>query len=495
MMARLREAWQLIRAAASDFSEDKASQLAASIAYYAIFSIAPLLVIGIAIAGVVYGERAAHGQIVEHLRGFVGESGAQALESMIAAARDKGRTGASIIGVALLLFGASGVFTQLKAALNTVWDVEPQKGAGLIGVVVNRLLALLMVVVIGVMLLALLILSAVMSGISKYADHLLPGPDFLFHLADFVVTAVVAGALFAAIFKFLPDVKISWRDVRFGAITTGILFAVGKIAIAMYLGRGAVASSYGLAGSVIVLLLWTYYSSLILLFGAELTQVYAHRHGSQLVTHNKAARFGRHFKLGASESSSPTAARGLSAASSAEQLDPSWEESEMTRVSDENEYLQNEAELAKAAIQKTLQELTGAAAQTANPAAWTRRYPWPAVGVAAAAGVAVGALLLRLPTRKPKTGWERLLERLHLEQLLANGQAALRQAAEKPQSKGLFGKLASRGMGSLGTAVKNALLQTVIAGISAKTAAATAQQEVQEPDFPAESAYDEEGLV
>lgn len=166
----------------------------------------------------------------------------------------------------------------------------------------------------------------------------------------------------------------------------------------------------------------------------------------------------------------------------------------MTRVSDESEYLQNEAELAKAAIRRTFEQLSSAAVETANPAGWTRRYPWPAIGVATAAGVAVGALLLRIPSRQPTTGWERVLEKLHVEELIAKLRSAAATAqgkADKASHKGLMGKLVSHGMGSLGTAVKNALLHTAIAGLSAKTAAAAAQSEVQEPDFPSGPTYDD----
>src|SRR5256714_808960 len=277
----MRNIFNVFKDAAKDFGEDKAPRLGAALAYYTMFSIAPLLLVVIAIAGFVFGQEAARGQIFAQMRGLIGASGAGALQEMVkSAAKPKTGTIATIIGIATLLLGASGVFGQLKDALNTIWEVEPPKNRGFFGMIKDRFLSLAMVLGVGFLLLVSLVLDTAVAAFGKFAGNLLPGGEALWHSIEFVLSFGVVTVLFAMIFRFLPDLRIAWRDVWFGAAFTALLFVIGKFALAFYLGKKATSSTYGAAGSLIVLLLWVYYSAQILFFGAEVTQVYARRHGS-----------------------------------------------------------------------------------------------------------------------------------------------------------------------------------------------------------------------
>lgn len=274
----------LLKATVADWQEDKASRLAAALAYYTVFSLAPLLVIVIAIAGLVFGPEAARGQIESQLQGLLGPDGAEAVQTMIASA-DKPTTGivASIINIAILLFGASGVFAQLQDALNTVWEVAPKPGQGLISAIRSRFLSFSMVLGIGFLLLVSLVLSAGLAAVGSYASQLLPGFGFLWQLLNFAISFGVITLLFAMIYKILPDAQVAWGDVWIGSAITALLFTIGKAAIGLYLGNASVGSAYGAAGSLVVLLIWVYYSAQILFFGAEFTQVYASKYGSRIV--------------------------------------------------------------------------------------------------------------------------------------------------------------------------------------------------------------------
>jgi membrane protein len=275
---------ELLKATIADWQEDKASRLAAALAYYTVFSLAPLLVIVIAIAGLVFGPEAARDQIDNQLQSLLGRDGAEAAQTMIASA-NKPTTGiiASIINIAILLFGASGVFAQLQDALNTVWEVAPKPGQGIISVIRSRFLSFSMVLGIGFLLLVSLVLSAGLAAVGAYLSHLLPGLDFLWQIVNFVISFGVITLLFAMIYKILPDAKIAWGDVWIGAAITALLFTIGKFLIGLYLGNASVGSAYGAAGSLVVLLIWVYYSAQILFFGAEFTQVYATKYGSRIV--------------------------------------------------------------------------------------------------------------------------------------------------------------------------------------------------------------------
>lgn len=276
--------WQLLKVAAADWSDDNAPRLGAALAYYTIFSLAPTLVIAVAVAAFVFGEKAVSSQLAAQLEGFVGKNGAEAIQSMIVAANQpKSGIMASVLGVAALLFGATGVFIQMKDALNTIFEVQPKPGIGYMTMIKDRVLSFALVLVIGFMLMVTLVVSAVLAAFTKFLGDVLSGPDFIAHGLDLVTSVGVCTFLFALIFKYLPDIKIAWKDVWLGSAVTAVLFTVGKYAIGMYLGMAAVGSAYGAAGSLIVILVWAYYSSQILFFGAELTQAYARLWGSQIL--------------------------------------------------------------------------------------------------------------------------------------------------------------------------------------------------------------------
>jgi len=267
----------------NEWSEDKASRLAAALAYYTAFSIAPLLLISIAVAGLVFGRDAAEGQVVGQLQGAVGPDAAAMIERSIANSQDTGAgTIAAIIGLATLIWSASNVFSQLQDALNTIWEVAPDPNAGILGTIKRRYLSMTMVLGIGFMLLVSLALSAAISVIGSFVEGLLPGGATVWQIVNFVLTFGIVTLLFAAIYKVLPDVDIAWSDVWIGGAVTALLFSIGKLLIGLYLGYASVGSTFGAAGSLMVFLLWVYYSAQILLFGAEFTQVYARRYGSRI---------------------------------------------------------------------------------------------------------------------------------------------------------------------------------------------------------------------
>jgi membrane protein len=270
----------LFKEAFKEFGEDKAQRLGAALAYYTIFSIGPLLLIAVAMAGIFLGQEAAQGQVSGQLDKVFGSTTAKSVEEMIqAAAKPKSGRVATIVGIVMLLFGASGVFGQLKDALNTIWNVEPKKAAGIKGFVKERFLSMAMVLGIGFLLLVTLVLDAIVSAMGDYLGRLIGGETIL-HVLQLAISFVVVTVLFAAIFRILPDLKIAWRDVWLGAVFTAVLFVLGKFGLGLYLGKAAVGSSYGAAGSLVVLLIWVYWSAQILFFGAEFTQVYARTFGS-----------------------------------------------------------------------------------------------------------------------------------------------------------------------------------------------------------------------
>jgi membrane protein len=267
----------------SEWSEDKASRLAAALAYYSVISLAPILVILIAIAGLVFGKEAAQGQVVSEIRQFVGDLGAEAIQTVIVNTSDpQSGTFATIFGVITLLFGASGVFAQLQDGMNTIWEVQPKPGRGIFAVIKDRFLSLTMVLGVGFLLLVSLGISAALAAFGKFLGGILPLPEVLLAILNFIISFCLITLLFAMIFKFLPDVKIGWRDVWIGAALTSFLFTLGKFILGFYLGRSSVTSAYGAAGSIVLILIWVYYSSQILFFGAEFTQVYANTYGSRI---------------------------------------------------------------------------------------------------------------------------------------------------------------------------------------------------------------------
>ncbi len=280
---RGRNTVQLMKRAVSDWSDHNIPTFAAALSYYTIFSIAPVLVIAVSVAGMVFGEEAARGQMQAQLQDLVGQSGADIIGQMMISAR-KPSTGifATALGLIALVFGATGVFVQLQDALNHIWGVQPDKErSGVTNFLRMRLLSFAMVLVIGFLLLVSLVVSAVLAALGAWFDHLLPGWTVAWQGVNLLVSFGVITVLFAMMYKILPDTHVTWKDVWLGAAVTSLLFGLGKFGIGLYLGRSAVASSYGAAGSLAVVLLWVYYSAQILFLGAEFTQVYARRHGSR----------------------------------------------------------------------------------------------------------------------------------------------------------------------------------------------------------------------
>lgn len=262
----------------SEWLEDKAPQLGAALAYYTVFSLAPLILVLLAIIGWIFQNDPAGAwkKVTEQMSYFLDKSAVDVVQNIAqqAAQPTKGLL-ATMIGILLALFGASGVFGQLQDALNTIWGVKAKPGAGLLGFLRLRFLSFAMVGGVCFLLLVSLTLQSVLRGFSHYVQAVLPGGIVIAMAVYWIFDLAVVILLFAIIFKFLPDAKIQWRDVWIGAIMTAILFAIGKWALGLYLGSGSAASAYGAASSLITLLLWVYYSSQILLFGAEFTQVYA----------------------------------------------------------------------------------------------------------------------------------------------------------------------------------------------------------------------------
>lgn len=288
-MRLLINTWEVLHEAANEWMEDKASQLGAAMAFYSVLSLAPLLVIAIAIAALVFGEQEAKDQLAGQMTELMGPAGAEAVVELIQQAQQP-RVGtiAALLGLATLLFGASGVFGQLQDAMNTIWEVKPQP-MGVWGYIRSRFLSFAMVLGTGFLLLASLVLSAWVTGVSDLLARQMAGLDTLAQMANQLISFGVVMVLFALIFRMLPDTNVAWRDVWFGAAITALLFSIGKYLIGLYLGTSSVGSAYGAAGSLVVLVLWIYYSAQIMFFGAEVTQVWARKFGSRSVGQTQAA--------------------------------------------------------------------------------------------------------------------------------------------------------------------------------------------------------------
>jgi membrane protein len=272
----------LLKETFSDWTEDKAPRLGAALAYYAVFSIPPLIVIVIAAIGLFY-KGDVTGAIQTQIASLVGDDTAR---TMLETAQHRDRAGgtlAAVFGIGLLLFGASGVFAELQDALNTIWEVQPKKKGGVLSTIKARFLSFTMILGTAFLLLVSLILTAAVSALGGMLSAWLPFGESVAKVMDFAISFGVVTLLFAMIFKILPDVKLAWSDVWIGAAATAALFTVGKFLIGLYLGSGGVGSEYGPAASVIILIVWVYYSAQILFLGAEFTQVYANRYGSRVV--------------------------------------------------------------------------------------------------------------------------------------------------------------------------------------------------------------------
>lgn len=263
------------------FSDDHATDWAAALAYYTLFSVAPLLLIAIALAGLIFGAEAARGEIMTQIEGLIGSTGAKAVQTMLASASQQGTSiAAAIIGFAILIWGAAGIFTTLRDALNTMWGIVPPPTPGIWGIIKGYLVPFGMVMAIGFILVVSLVISAGLSALGKYLGNMLPVPPTVLHIINIIISLVVIAFVFALLFKYLPAVRIKWRDVWIGGVITSALFTIGKYLIGLYLGRASVSSTYGAAASFVVLLLWIDYSAQIFLLGAEFTQVYANRFGA-----------------------------------------------------------------------------------------------------------------------------------------------------------------------------------------------------------------------
>ncbi len=275
------DAWKMLKATALSFMEDEALTRGAAIAFYTVISIAPVLLIIIAIAGLVFGREAAQNAIIAQLSGLMGQQTAEVLQTAVASAAGKS-SGilATIIGIVTLIITASGVFGETQAALNTIWKTRPT-GTTISRLIRARTASLGLVAALGFLLLVSLVVSAGLTAFGDYLNSILPGGEFILSVLNFVISYLLIAVLFAAIYKVLPDRYLEWRDVILGAAVTAALFTVGKSLIGWYIGSSAVASSYGAAGALIVFLLWVYYSAQIFLLGAEFTKVYAGGHGSK----------------------------------------------------------------------------------------------------------------------------------------------------------------------------------------------------------------------
>jgi membrane protein len=283
MRMKASKSWGLLKKTFREWLDDNAPTQAAALAYYAAFSMAPLLIIAIAVASIVFDRATVQQFIVQQIQGLAGQQGAELITSMLSE-DNKSSTNilAAVIGIVVLLFGASGVFGQLQESLNAMWDVKP-KAAGFLGVIKHRFFSFTMVVCVGFLLLITLFVSAALVAFGTWTSNLLPGAEALMMVLNFVISFAVVTALFALVFKYVPDAEIRWHDVWLGAAFTAALFTIGKSLIGLYLGKASVASKFGAAGSLVIILLWVYYSGLISFLGAEFTQVYANTFGSKVV--------------------------------------------------------------------------------------------------------------------------------------------------------------------------------------------------------------------
>lgn len=274
--------WAVFKEAFWKWRSDKASRLAASLAYYTLMSLAPLAVIMVAIAGLALGEKAAEGQIARQIQGTIGPAGATVLQDILKKAhRPEAGIVASAVGLGILLISASAVFTELQDALNTIWEVPERPWRGIAAFVKERLMPFGMILGIGFLIFVSLLLSATVEAVTRYVGSALPIPAIVLHAVNFGVSFAVVTLLFAMIYDVLPDVRVPWSDVWTGAAVTSLLFTIGKTLIGVYLGSASVGSAYGAAGSLVVFLVWVYYSAQIFYFGAEFTRAYSNRRGSR----------------------------------------------------------------------------------------------------------------------------------------------------------------------------------------------------------------------
>ena len=282
-MKKIRQIYGFIKESVDIWLDGNASSMGAAVAFYTIFAIAPLFIFALALAGFFFGKEAAQHELFGQISSLVGKSGGEAIQATVTAAdQPKASLVATAVALIGLFVGACSVFVQLQSSINAIWNVRPKPGGGLRHFIRNRLLSFAMLLGIGFLLLVSLVISAALAAADKFMSGIIPAEQALWHVVDFVVSLGLVTLLFAMIFKVLPDVVIKWRDVWMGALFTALLFGLGKFLLGFYLGRSTFASAYGAAGSLVVVLMWVYYSAQILLFGAAITRVWANKIGSHI---------------------------------------------------------------------------------------------------------------------------------------------------------------------------------------------------------------------
>jgi membrane protein len=291
----LKAGWELLKLTFAEWMNDNTFEWSAALAFYTIFSIAPVLLIAVGVASFFLAPGTATDQIVGEMEKMIGAQGANAVRQVIESSRGLGKgLWAVSLGIVTLITGATAVFGELQSALNQIWDVKAKPDRGVImSFIVDRLRSFSIAVGVGFLLLVSLVVSALISGLQNYMNNWLPGIPWVWQTANVASSFVVVAVLFAMIYKFLPDVVISWKDVWIGAAVTALFFSAGKYLIGIYLGKTATASAFGAAGSLVVLLFWVYYSALISFLGAEFTQVYTRRYGPGIQPQEHAVRVGR----------------------------------------------------------------------------------------------------------------------------------------------------------------------------------------------------------
>jgi len=282
--------WHILKKSFTGFSDDRVTTLSSSLAYYTVFSMAPLLIIIISLSGIFLGQEAAQGKIYAQLANFIGSNTASQLQEMIKNASLTGKSElAAIIGIATLLVGATTVFAQIQDSINFIWGLKPKPKKGWLKLLKNRFLSFSVIIGLGFLLLVSLSISALIDGFSNsLKTHFPDVAVVIFYIVNVIITLVITTLIFGAIFKVLPDAKIKWKDVIAGAIATAVLFMLAKFGISFYISKSNVGSTYGAAGSLVILLLWVYFSAMILYFGAEFTKAYAVEFGSDIYPDNYA---------------------------------------------------------------------------------------------------------------------------------------------------------------------------------------------------------------
>lgn len=284
MKWHLQNGWPILKQSLSDFIDNKSMRMSAALAYYTVFSLAPMLIVIISLCDIFYGRAAIEGSIYEHIQKIVGADAAMQIEQVIRNATiSRDISWASVIGICALVFAATGVFAEIQDSINFIWRLKAKPRKGWVKLLVNRLLSFSMVVSLGFILLVSLVVNSVMDIVGQQLTRLLPGvAAYLAYALNLLITFGTITLLFAIIFKVLPDARIQWRDVIIGSVTTALLFMLGKFGIGYYLGKTNIGSTYGAAGSIVIILLWVYYSSTILYFGACFTRAYALRTGRNI---------------------------------------------------------------------------------------------------------------------------------------------------------------------------------------------------------------------